>query len=121
MKNILSDMIRMDNGSVNILHALQSKWVGTQWIGNGITYNGIEWLDVNEIPKPTENEINTEITRLQAEYDNLAYARNRKSEYNALSQFELISDDSINSTTTHKDAIVAIKTKWPKDNTGPVE
>jgi hypothetical protein len=29
--------------------------------------------------------------------------------------------DVINGTTTHKDAIVAIKTKWPKDNSGPVE
>jgi hypothetical protein len=28
--------------------------------------------------------------------------------------FELISDDDVNGTTTHKDAIVAIKTKYPK-------
>ena len=48
------------------------------------------------------------------------YARNRKEEYDALNQFELISDDDANGTTTHKDAITAIKTKWPKDNSGPV-
>ena len=40
-------------------------------------------------------------------------------EYDALNQFELISDDDANGTTTHKDAIAAIKTKWPKDNSGP--
>ena len=57
---------------------------------------------------------------LQAEYDSQAYARNRKAEYDALNQLELMSDDSINGTTTHKDAIVAIKAKWPKDNSGPV-
>ena len=54
-----------------------------------------------------------------AEYDLQEYARNRKLEYDALNQFELISDDAINGTTTHKDAIEAIKTKWPKDNSGP--
>ena len=36
------------------------------------------------------------------------------SEEQALNQFELISDDSINGTTTHKDAIVAIKSEFPK-------
>ena len=29
--------------------------------------------------------------------------------------------DTKNSTTTHADAVEAVKTKWPKDNTGPVE
>ena len=29
-------------------------------------------------------------------------------------------DDDVNGTTTHKDAIAAIKAKWPKDNSGPV-
>ena len=32
-----------------------------------------------------------------------------------------MTDDAANSTTTHADAIEAIKTKWPKDNSGPVE
>tara|TARA_B110000196_G_C20551542_1_gene389054 strand:- start:87 stop:191 length:105 start_codon:yes stop_codon:yes gene_type:complete len=31
------------------------------------------------------------------------------------SLFELMSDDDVNGTTTHKDAIVAIKTKYPKE------
>ena len=62
-----------------------------------------------------------ETTRLAALYVTLEYSRNRKAEYDVLNQFELISDDAINSTTTHADAISAIKTKWPKNNTGPVE
>ena len=65
------------------------------------------------VPIP-EAEIQTEMTRLQAEYDAQEYARNRKAEYDALNQFELISDDDVNGTTTHKDAIAAIKTKYPK-------
>ena len=67
----------------------------------------------------TEEQITTEMARIQAEYDAEEYARNRKEEYDALNQFELISDDDANGTTTHKDAIAAIKTKWPKDNSGP--
>ena len=72
----------------------------------------------NEI---TVEQIQTKYDELIATYDAQEYARNRKEEYDALNQFELISDDDANGTTTHKDAIAAIKTKWPKDNSGPVE
>ena len=74
-----------------------------------------EWdLGNTGTTQPTTAEIDAEIIRLQAEYDAQEYARKRKAEYDALNQFELISDDSINGTTTHKDAIAAIKTKYPK-------
>ena len=69
---------------------------------------------------PTEKQCTDGLKVMQNEWDAKDYARNRRSEYFALNQLELISDDSINSTTTHKDAIVAVKTKWPKDNSGPV-
>ena len=62
----------------------------------------------------TWDEVSTKKAELIAEYDAQAYSRNRKTEYDALNQLELISDDAINGTTTHKDAIVAIKTKYPK-------
>mgnify|MGYP006120696689 CR=1 FL=1 len=58
--------------------------------------------------------ITAKATELQASYDAQEYARARKSEYNALNQFELMTDDAANSTTTHADAISAIKTKYPK-------
>ena len=61
-----------------------------------------------------KTSVNTEITKLQAEYDAFQYQRDRKAEYYALNQFELISDDDVNGTTTHKDAIAAIKAKYPK-------
>jgi hypothetical protein len=73
----------------------------------------IEWHS-EDIAQPTGAEITAEVIRLQAEYDSNGYARNRLEAYNALNQFELISDDSINGTTTHKDAILAIKAKFPK-------
>ena len=67
-----------------------------------------------------EPAIAIELSRLQAEWIAQEYARKRKAEYDALNQFELISDDDVNGSTTHKDAIAAIKAKWPKDNSGPV-
>ena len=44
----------------------------------------------------------------------IAYSEARKRDYDKLNQFELISDDSINGTSTHKDAILAIKAKYSK-------
>jgi hypothetical protein len=64
--------------------------------------------------QPSEEQIAAKLVELQAAYDAQVYARSRKEEYDALNQFELMSDDSINDTTTHKDAILAIKAKYPK-------
>ncbi len=82
-------------------------------------FNKVIWMD-HDSPPVTWAEVVSAGDKLDAEYDAQEYARNRKVEYDALNQLELMSDDSINGTTTHKDAIVAIKAKWPKDNSGPV-
>ena len=82
--------------------------------------NDISTFYYQECEAPKSADIDAKQLELQAEWDSQEYARNRNSEYDALNQLELMSDDSINGTTTHKDAIVAIKTKWPKDNSGPV-
>ena len=62
----------------------------------------------------TNSELTAEVTRLQAEYDANQYQRDRKVKYDALNQFELISNDAINGTTTPKVAILAIKAEIPK-------
>ena len=68
-----------------------------------------------------ESEISKEVTKLQAEYDAQEYARNRAAEYPSNGdQWDMIYKDNKNSTTTHADAVEAVKTKWPKDNSGPV-
>ncbi len=77
---------------------------------------------VDNIPKDIDGNavtlnqslVDTEEASLQAVYDSQEYARNRKAKYDALNQLELISDDAINGTTTYKDAIVAIKSEFPK-------
>ena len=61
-----------------------------------------------------ETKVQTETNRLQSEHNAQEYARDRKEEYDALNQFELMSDDANNGTTTHIDAVNAIKAKYPK-------
>ncbi len=86
---------------------------GGGFVLEGDDYSGLDWQNT-DITKPTEEEVNAKRTEMQAEYDAQEYARNRKTEYDALNQLELISDDTINGTSTHKDAIEAIKAKYPK-------
>jgi len=71
-----------------------------------------EWN--SDQPQPSEADITTAHNEWQTEYNSQEYARKRKAEYDALNQFELISDDTNNGTTTHIDAINAIKKKYPK-------
>jgi hypothetical protein len=85
-----------------------------QWCVNGDSYAGIDWLDTEQT-KPTEAEIQTEIARLQNEYDDKQYQRDRAAEYPSLQeQMDMQYWDSINGTTTWQNAINAIKTKYPK-------
>ena len=73
----------------------------------------IEWLDTTQT-QPTDAEIQTEVTRLQTEYDSLAYARSRKQEYDKLNQWEMQFDDNRDGTTTWVDSINEIKVRFPK-------
>jgi hypothetical protein len=77
--------------------------------------NGVRVYDENgKAISFDESLVEAEETKLRAEYDAQAYARSRKIEYDALNQLELMTDDAINGTTTHLDAINEIKAKYPK-------
>ncbi len=71
-----------------------------------------EWY--SKTAQPSDSDINAAHNVFQTNWNAEEYARKRKAKYDALNQFELISDDAINGTTTHKDAIVAIKSEFPK-------
>ena len=96
---------------IRIVDAIESLHPGVDFSFES-TKGIIEWG--SDDPQPTEDEIETEQARLQVLYDAQEYARKRKAEYDALNQFELMTDDAANGTTTHADAIAAIKTKYPK-------
>ncbi len=81
-----------------------------------VTINGdVDATDANgNAVTLDEALITAEVTRLQAEYDSLAYARNRKAEYDQLNQFEMQFDDDRDGTTTWVDTINEIKGRHPK-------
>ena len=62
---------------------------------------------------PTEEAIDTEVKRLQAEYDAQAYARNRQAEYPTIAELTVALYD-----TDDKSAVeakrAAVKLKYPK-------
>jgi hypothetical protein len=61
-------------------NALQSLKPNAEWTLKG---DILVWHDLVQT-EPTESEIDPEVIRLQAEYDAQAYARNRKAEYDQL-------------------------------------
>ena len=84
---------------------------------NAVTINGdTEVLDNDgNTVVIDEDKVTTEIARLQAEYDSLAYSRARASAYDSVGdQLDQLMKDMRDGTTTHKDACVAVKAKYPK-------
>ena len=81
-----------------------------------VTINGDTdaWDHDGNVVVLDETLIQAEILRLQTEYDNNQYARDRKARYDSLNQFEMQYDDAVNGTTTWQDAINAIKQEIPK-------
>ena len=76
-------------------------------------YENIVWL--SDDVKPSKEEVQLEVARLQAEYDANKYQRDRKPEYPSLpEQLDMQYWDAINGTTTWQDAIDAVKAKYPK-------
>ena len=82
----------------------------SQWV---MRADDLQWMDDVQT-EPTQSEIATEVTRLQAVYDSQLYARTRKAKYDLLNQDEMRYDDLVNTTTTWQDAIAAIKVANPK-------
>ena len=99
--------------TATLVDALESKWAGTKWSCKNELYSTLDWKDDNVVPKPTEEEVNAEIARLQTEYDAQEYARNRQAEYPSVQELVVALYD-----TDDKAAIdekrAAVKLKYPK-------
>jgi len=73
-----------------------------------------------DIPQPSEEEINTELARLQAEYDSKAYARARATAYPSVADFmEAYTEKEIGGDSTKWDAYVTAYNKVRTDNPKP--
>ena len=91
--------------------ALKSLQPTAEWILRG---EKIEWLS-QDIPQPTDTEIQAEITRLQAEYDANQYQRDRAAEYPPMEDYldGVVKGDQAQIDKYIADCL-AVKSKYPK-------
>ncbi len=91
--------------------ALASLAPAAEWVLTGDT---IRW-DSDDIDQPSDDAIDAEIARLDADYAAKAYARARAAAYPSIGdQLDMIYWDGVNDTTTWADAIAAVKSAHPK-------
>ena len=77
--------------------------------------NAINDTVPNPYEIPTKEFLDSELARLQAEYDAQAYARNRATAYASTGdQLDMQYWDSVNDTTTWKDHVASVKAQFPK-------
>jgi hypothetical protein len=83
-----------------------------RWAVHGApVYENLEWDDENQT-KPTEQELNTERERLQAEYNAKAYQRQRAAEYPSIvDQLDTLYHGGYDAWRA---TIQAVKDKYPK-------
>ena len=80
----------------------------TQMVGGIIVYH-------DDQTPPTEAAIDAKLVELKAEWTSQEYARKRPPDYPLMGdQLDMIYKDNKNGTTTHKDAVEAVKAKYPK-------
>ena len=93
------------------VEALLSLRPNAQWTLRG---DDLEWLDTEQT-QPTEEEIQAEIVRLQAEYDAKEYQRKRAAEYPSITDYidGVVKGDQAQ-IQAYIDACLAVKAKYPK-------
>ena len=96
-----------------LYHAIRSLQPNAQFSYDRSDYNTLKWYD-DSIPKPTEEECNTELARLQAEFEAKEYQRKREPEYPDIGDQldDLFKAGAFSTEMTAK--IQAIKDKYPK-------
>ena len=84
-------------------------------VGGSITTIGDETTYHTGQTPPTEEAIQAEMIRMDAEWDSQEYARNRRKDYPSTGdQLDMQYHDQLGGTTTWKDAIAKVKSDNPK-------
>ena len=92
------------------IDALYSLKPNTEWVWTDTDYSGLNWLDSGS--PPTEAEIDTELAKLNTEYTNKKYQRDRAAEYpSVVDQLDLIYHSGVDAW---KAKIKETKDKYPK-------
>ena len=86
-----------------------------------IIEDGVTTIEYLEGTVPIEKSVlDAKIVEQEAAYDALAWSRNRELEYPAVSELTIALYDTDDKAALETKR-AAVKTKWPKDNSGPVE
>lgn len=100
---------------MNIANALISLCPGAQWSLSGDSYEGLDWLDTNTIPKPSEEALLAEVSRLEAIHKATEYQRLRAKEYPPVTDYL---DGLVKGDQEQMDKYIsdcqAVKEKYPK-------
>ena len=99
---------------MNYLRAIDSLRKGSSYTAMSEKYEDIIWQD-NNTTIPTKKECEDELKRLEEEDKKTQYQRDRATRYPSIrEQLDMQYWDSVNGTTTWKDAIAKVKTDNPK-------
>lgn len=106
---------------MSIPKALETLRPGAQWSFNGDVndYGGLQWLEPpvweGGQKKPTREEVEAEVVRLQQEWENTEYQRLRAVEYPDFRDYldGIVKGDS-EQVQAYIDACLAVKSKYPK-------
>ena len=97
----------------DLTKAILSLYPEAKWSLNGDSYSGLEWLST-DIPKPTQEQLEAEVDRIEQEWSNTEYQRLRESQYPSFAdQFDLLYHGGYDAW---KQSIQAVKDKYPKGN-----
>ena len=103
--------------TISYFQALQSLVPDAKLYVEDNDWDGVNWAD--DRTQPSKAEADAEVAKLQTASDALEYARNRQDDYPDMGeQFNKIYDDGL--TKWKSEMVDPVKTKWPKNNTGPV-
>ncbi len=95
-----------------LIEAIHSLAPNCQFSISNFDYNTLIWSDENELPPPTEEEVQAEVERLQAEYEYNQYQRDRASEYPPIKeQLDVLYHQGYDGW---KASINEVKNKYPK-------
>ena len=102
-----------------IVEALHSLRPGAQWSVDGNTYEGLQWLEKpvweGGQKKPTKEEVEAEVERLEKEWENTEYQRLRAKEYPDFKEYlDGIVKGNQDQIQSYIDKCLAVKAKYPK-------
>ena len=96
-----------------ILKALHSISPNAQYTV-GDTYDTLQWHS-EDLTKPTEEEWDTALAKVQNDWTANEYARSRARAYDSVGdQLDQLMKDMRDGTTTHQTSCEAVKAKYPK-------